>query len=300
MAAVMNHTPQSSRRLLVSGATGYLGRRLTRIAASQHQVVSAYNHNADRVTAGQPIHLNITDSDHVKTILNDVRPDAVIHCAAANPGVNANDMKRINIDGTRHIAMQCATLGIRLVHVSTDMVHDGEYPPYDDDAAPTATQEAGNLYGESKAQAEAAVIDAAPDAAIVRTSLIYGLHDMDRGTGGFVQRIEAGDALMLFSDVIRQPVFADSLIHALVKLATQVTDFSGRLNVAGSQAIDRASFAMRMLDWWGIDYAGRLTTGPASELENPPPLDLRLQLDRARDVLSMQFPGVDEIVEYDR
>ncbi len=291
------NTPQKT--LLVTGASGYLGRRLTRIAASQHRIYSAYGQNREQISAGEPVPLDITASDQVKRTLEQLKPHAVIHCAAANPGVPLAQMQTVNVDGSREVASHCASMGIRLVHVSTDMVHDGNQAPYADDATPTADNMPGNVYGQTKAAAESLIAKLNPDAVMVRTSLIYGLHEMDRGTAGFVAKLEANEPLMLFSDVVRQPVYIDSLIQALIKLATDATDCSGLLNVAGRQAIDRASFAQRMLEWWGIEYAGRLTTGPARDLDNPPPLDLRLNLDRAERVLGMHFPGVNEIVEVD-
>ena len=176
------------------------------------------------------------------------------------------------------------------MHVSSDSVHDGQHAPYADEAAPSPI----NGYGRSKAAAEAVVISAHPRAAIVRTSLIYGLREMDRGTAGFVERIEAGERLTLFDDVIRQPIWVESLSEALLKLA--MLDFAGTLNVAGRQTMTRAAFGRKMLDWWNVDPRGLVRSGRAADVSDAIPLDLRLSVDKAEALLHMIFPGVDDVL----
>jgi dTDP-4-dehydrorhamnose reductase len=63
----------------------------------------------------------------------------------------------------------------RFIHISTDVISDGENAPYDERAQPNPI----TSYGESKARGERAVISAHPEAVIVRTSLIYGFDPMD-------------------------------------------------------------------------------------------------------------------------
>jgi dTDP-4-dehydrorhamnose reductase len=98
----------------------------------------------------------------------------------------------------------------------------------------------------------------------------------------------------LFTDVIRQPIWVETLADALLKLTT--VDYAGTLNIAGRQAITRADFGQRLLDWWSIDTAGRLQTGRAAEISHLIPLDLRLTVSRAEQLLGMTFPGVDEVL----
>ena len=199
-------------------------------------------------------------------------------------------MMSVNANGSRHIAEAAAEVGARLVHVSSDSVHNGQQGPYSDDVPSSPI----NGYGRSKAVAEAVVVEANPQAAIVRTSLIYGLTEMDRGTAGFVKRIEVGEAVTLFSDAIRQPVWVNSLSEALLKLAT--LGFAGTRNVAGRQAMTREEFGRKMLDWWKIDLRGLVRSGRARDVAEPIPLDLRLTTDKAEGLLHMLFPGVDEVL----
>ena len=278
--------------LLVTGGSGYLGRHLTATAAKNFRVHTTYHANLAQIIAGIPHKLDITDEVAVAKLIERLAPNAIIHTAAANPGTPEAAMMRINRDGSKNIAAAAAKIGARLVHVSTDAVHSGNNAPYANDAFPSPV----NPYGQSKAAAEVAVIQAAPNAAIVRTSLIYGLQEMDRGTAGFAQRLQRGESLALFHDVIRQPVWVDALVEALLKLAFERRDFVGTLNIAGRQILSREAFGRRMLAWWNIGYEKMISSASAAELGVKTPLDLRLDISKGEPLLQMSFPGVDEVL----
>jgi dTDP-4-dehydrorhamnose reductase len=170
------------------------------------------------------------------------------------------------------------------------VVHDGRNAPYADEAEPTPLSD----YGRSKAAAEAAVMGLDPQAAIVRTSLIYGLTLIDRSTAGFVEKLKSGQSLVLFNDVIRQPIWVETLVEALLKLVE--VPFGGRLNIVGRQPVTREAFARQMLAWWRVEAADLLRSGRAADISDAIPLDLRMSVDRAERHLDMRFPGVDEVL----
>lgn len=280
-----------SRTLLITGASGYLGQHLAPMAAERYQVFAACHSDPTRITAGQPVALDLVDRAAVCALVRQLAPEAIIHAAAINPGGGDEaTMMRVNANGSRFIAEAAAAAGLRLVHVSTDVLHNGRAAPYADDAPPSPL----NGYGRSKAAAEVAVREVCPSAAIVRTSLIYGLQKMDRGTAGFAARLAREGRLELFGDVIRQPVEVGTLSEALLKLVE--SDFAGWLNVAGRQAINRADFGRQMLAYWGIETGRRVQTGRAADVSATIPLDLRLEIDKGQTLLGMVFPGVDEVL----
>ena len=97
-----------------------------------------------------------------------MRPECVIHAAYARDGEAA---WATNVEGARNVAAAAAAAGVRLIHVSTDVVFAGDAGrPYVEADPPAPVTD----YGRAKAAAEAAVQDAHPAAAVVRTSLIYG------------------------------------------------------------------------------------------------------------------------------
>jgi dTDP-4-dehydrorhamnose reductase len=235
--------------------------------------------------------IDIGDRDAVLDLMGRLQPTAIIHTAAVNPGQGDEaEMMRVNAEGSRHVGEAALSVGARLVAVSTDIVHDGLAGPYGDDAAPTPI----NAYGRSKAVGEVAVLDVDPCTVVVRTSLMYGLDEMDRGTAGFADRIKRGETVSLFSDVLRNPVSVDLLADALLRLTQNA--YSGVLNIAGRQALTREEFGIRMLSYWGVASEGLIHSILAADTSDSIPLDVRLDSGRAEKLLGMTFPGVDEVL----
>jgi len=281
------------KKILITGASGYLAQALVPIAAELADVVGIAR-NADAINRDvHAISVDIEDRAAVLDVVLSQKPDAVIHCAAINPGGSDASMFAINERGTGHVADAVKELGCRLVSVSSDTVLSGNNAPYADNAPSSPLSE--NAYAVSKARGEALITSRVPSAAIARTSLIYGTDKIDRGTQGFSMRLAAGDSLQLFTDVIRQPVDSVSLSRSLCALALEHVDESGLLNIVGDEAMSRYTFGVRMLDFWGIDYKDRVEQTSGVGIAGLP-IDLRMTMGRAR-ALGLHTPSLSEVLE---
>jgi len=277
---------------LITGATGYLGRRLVREAATHGRVYAAARRPPAAAPVAIPVELDVSDRSAVQRVVHELKPAFIIHAAAVNPGQGDEEtMWRVNADGSGHVAEAASAVGSRLVAISTDVVHDGRHGPYDDDAAANPI----NHYGRSKAAGETATLEHAPEATVVRTSLMYGLDEMDRGTASFAERINRGEPQTLFSDVLRNPIRVDTLAAAIVRLVE--TAHSGTLNIAGRQVLSRDEYGRRMLEYWGVATDGLVEAALAADISGSIPLDLRLTIDRAEELLAMDLAGVDAVLD---
>ena len=271
-----------TKRLLITGGSGYLGRHLARRVARKWDGIFAYTfHSRDPLGWPQGMALDVRDGPAVARLVAAFAPDAIIHTAGSN---TTPDMTAVIVAGTSHVA---AAAGARLIHLSSDAIFDGTKAPYDESARPAPLHD----YGRAKAAAEA-LVSAHPNAVIVRTSLIYGLEEMDNGTAWMAAALRAGQPVTLFTNQWRNPVWVESLADACLELVDSA--YCGVLNVAGRQAMTRAAFGLRLLDWWEVTERATLELGP--DESGRWPLDCRLDVGRAIELLTTPLPGVEEVL----
>jgi dTDP-4-dehydrorhamnose reductase len=154
-------------------------------------------------------------------------PDLVVHTAYV-----MGDADTI-VRGTANVALAAHRADARLVHLSTDLVFDGEHgAPYTEDDEPRPV----SGYGQAKLEAEQLVRRLHPEALIVRTSLLYGTPD------GPQEQLARRDDVSFFSDEIRCPIRVQELAAALLTLDGR----GGTLHLAGEEALSRQAFATRL------------------------------------------------------
>ncbi len=276
--------------VFITGISGYLGQRLAQCAVESDEVSGCYyDHKPELPDQIQRVRVDIRDEREVMDAVSKAAPKIIIHTAALNGGNDECMHQDVNAQGSANVARAAAAIGARLIHVSTDMVHNGCASPYEDEDEATPL----NAYGRSKAQAEIWVGQIYSAATIVRTSLIYDFRVMPRSTRFFASAIENNQTVSLFNDVIRQPIALDTLVSALLRMAR--LNCPGFLNIAGKQAVTREYYERKLMDYWKVTAQEPLKSISAAQTHPAVPLDLRLSLRRAESVLGELLPGLDEM-----
>jgi dTDP-4-dehydrorhamnose reductase len=266
-------------RLLVTGGSGYLGGEILRRAPGA--VGTAHTGDAD-------IRLDVRDAAAVAAAVKAVGPGWVIHTAYARSGDAAWDT---NVAGARNVAAAAAAAGARHVHLTTDVVFGGGAGrPYVEADRPDPI----TAYGRSKAAAEAAVREAHPGAAIVRTSLIYGGPLPSTHERAVLDVLDGASDMAFFTDEIRCPVHVGDLAGAVLELA--LMRLAGPLRVAGPDAVSRHQFARLVAAAFGRD-AEAVRGMRSAELPEPRPLDCRLGCSLATSILETRLRGVREVLQ---
>ena len=212
---------------------------------------------------------DITDPKAAERIVQ--RGDVVINCAAyTNVDAAESDettAHAVNATGPEHIARACARAGAQLIHVSTDYVFGGDagapLRPYEpsDDTAPLG------VYGRTKLAGEVAVLEALPQAVVVRTAWVY-----TGGTGkdfvAVMQRLAASDGPVdVVDDQSGSPTYVADLAGALLQVAGG--GVSGPiLHAANEGAISRFEQARAVFEECGADPQ---RVRPVSSTQNPRP-----------------------------
>ena len=173
------------------------------------------------VTGMPYVSLDITDAEAVSKVISEIKPDAVIHCAGWTAVDAAEDedkqdlVRRINVDGTRHIAEVCKKLGCKMLYLSTDYVFNGQgTEPWTPDCK---TYAALNIYGQSKLDGEQVVANLLEKYFIVRIAWVFGLN----GNNFVKTMLNVGkkfDTLRVVNDQIGTPTYTYDLARLLVDI----------------------------------------------------------------------------------
>ena len=144
----------SKTRILITGASGLLGLNTALEAAGDYEVFGQVHSHPLYTRTFQVIQADLLAPGAAERLLEQTRPDWVIHCAAlANVDACETDPSlaaQTNIEVPRKLAQLVARGGARLLHVSTDAVFDGQQGDYTEDDAPNPL----GVYAWTKLQAE--------------------------------------------------------------------------------------------------------------------------------------------------
>ena len=216
-------------KVLVTGVAGQLGHDVMNELAKRgyegvgSDLAAEYNGIADgsAVTKMPYVSMDITDAAAVETVLQEVKPDAVVHCAAwtavdlAEDDDKVDKVRSINAGGTKNIAEVCKKLGCKMVYLSTDYVFDGQgTKPWDPDCK---TYQPLNVYGQTKLEGELAVSETLDKYFIVRIAWVFGVN----GKNFIKTMLNVGkthDTLKVVSDQVGTPTYTYDLAHLLVDM----------------------------------------------------------------------------------
>ena len=216
-------------KVLVTGVAGQLGHDvMNELAKRGHEGVGSdlaaeYSGIADgsAVTKMPDVSMDITDAAAVETVLQEVKPDAVVHCAAwtavdlAEDDDKVDKVRSINAGGTKNIAEVCKKLDCKMVYLSTDYVFDGQgTKPWDPDCK---TYQPLNVYGQTKLEGELAVSETLDKYFIVRIAWVFGIN----GKNFIKTMLNVGkthDTLKVVSDQVGTPTYTYDLARLLVDM----------------------------------------------------------------------------------
>ncbi|GLU53230.1 SDR family oxidoreductase [Dyadobacter frigoris] len=235
-------------KVIVTGSNGFVAGSIIAQAPDDWEIHGIARTeqigNENNVTYHQ---LDLLDFEKLEAILEEIKPDAVIHTAAmANIDfceANKEAAEKTNAGVTDTLARLCAKIGAKLVFCSTDTVFDGKKGNYSENDYPGAV----NFYAETKIKAEQIVLLASNKNVVARLSLVMGLSVKGKGNSflaDMLEKLQKGEEMKFPENEIRTPVDVISLGSALIELAGN--DFAGIIHLAGNTGINRYKMAQEI------------------------------------------------------
>jgi dTDP-4-dehydrorhamnose reductase len=277
-------------RLLVTGASGFLGWQVIQKLKQDWEIVGTSYTRSLKLSDLSIIQVNLTNFTELKNLFDEVQPDAVIHtAAAADPNYceeNQAETFQINTEVPLNIAGLCSEQNIPCVFTSSDLVFDGLNPPYSEKDAPSPICE----YGEQKLQAELGMKERHPKTIICRMALLFG-EPGPAEAGSFIQplihAIKAGGAIKLFIDEYRTPLSGRFAAEGL-KIALERQP--SVLHLGGLERMSRYEFGLLLAALLGIKGA-RLSPCRQKDLDMPAPRPPDVSLDCTRAIALGFYPA---------
>ncbi len=285
-----------AKKVLVVGASGQVGRScMAAFGKAGWETVGTFHANPGPGL----IPLDLWEPDALRTAVREIKPSVCIISSAFTNVDGCEEAperaRAMNTVAPGILAEACREVGARPVHLSTEYVFDGTQGPYaeTDPVCPIS------VYGQTKLEGERAVVAAAPDVIVARTTVVYS-HD-PQGKNFVMQlisRLGRGESMRVPRDQVSSPTYAPGLGEALRCLVER--GYTGIVNVVGPEVMDRFAFATLAARILGLreDLLEPVSTASLSQ-KAARPLQAGLKAERLRhaigSILELPADGLGDV-----
>ena len=279
-------------KILVTGSNGLLGQKLIHLLRSRDKVkVLATSSGENRISSTKGYtyrSMDVTSEEEVNAVINDFKPDAIIHTAALTLVDLCETEKEkchaLNVQSVIYLLVAAQRINAHLVHVSTDFVFNGEDGPYKEEDTPDPLSE----YARSKHEAEMILMNSSyTNWSIARTIILYGwTENMSRSNVVLWARetLKKGEPMKIVDDQFRAPTLAEDL--AMGCWAIVERHATGIFHLSGPETMSVIDMVRRIARFYGYAEDNITATDSASlgQAARRPPRTGFI-LDKAREVL---------------
>lgn len=250
-------------KILIIGAAGLLGKELARDFSEENEVLGADTNTAVKGV----VHLDLLQKEELKDAFLRFKPGIVLLPAAVN-AVDAIEKDRdlawrVNVEGTKEVAVLARKAGAFMTIYSTDYIFDGKDGPYPEEFTPNPL----NFYGKTKLEGERIITKELKRFLIIRTCSIYGYEkDGKNYAMQVLNSLSAKKAFRAVNDQFGTPTYAADLSRVTLELIRSKKE--GVFNVVGPDYVNRVQFASAVAEVFGLDK-GLIIPVATRELNQP-------------------------------
>lgn len=289
-----------TKNYLVTGASGLLGHVLVPHLAERGFHVCAVSHSHALPQASSHVtgvRCDLRNTSDLSALLEKTSPDVIIHAA----GLTSVDQCEtdpvqaflLNTAIPETLAIWCSAHQKKYVFISSDHVTGGHKALFteDDPISPV------NVYAESKARAEHAVMEACPQAQILRTNFFGKGPDWRKSlTDWLWDKASVSETIPAFTDSYFSPLSVHYLSQAITDLS--LTSESGIFHAGGSERLSKHEFALKFVEFFGFDRAlVKPSLTADAHLSAPRPADMSMSVQKIESVLGRSMPTIQQSFE---
>jgi len=236
-------------RILVIGGSGMLGQQLVYLL-KQHDFDVYATYHSESINEDGFFPLDITNADDTVSFIEEIKPDAIVSTAAFTNVDKCEELKdtafKINVTGTKNVALAAEKVNAKMVYVSTDYIFNGEKGQYKE----TDKTDPIDYYGFTKLKGEQQVQNICSDFIIARTSVLYGIHKPNFVTW-MISEFEQNKSISIVKDQIISPTHTLDISEQLLALIED--DARGIFHTAGGEIVSRYDFALKTAELFNFD-----------------------------------------------
>ena len=237
-------------KILITGANGLLGQHLVKLLldTTSHEIIATSKSEPRGIIQNNRLHyysLDIINGLEVNLLIDKLRPDTIIHCAALTQidECEQNPIKawEVNVTATRFLVDAAKKINAFFIFISTDFVFDGMAGPYKEGD----TLNPVSYYGSTKVAAEKAVAESGLQYATIRTCLLYGniLYGNRSNIISWVkENLENEQQIKVVSDQMRTPTYVEDLAMGVLLVAEKKA--AGLFHISGKDFLSPYEMAL--------------------------------------------------------
>lgn len=284
-------------RILVTGASGLLGLNLALQACDRADVFGTVFSQELAKVPFKVIRADLIDEHEFSACMDESRPDIIFNCAAlANLEACESDplsARELNAALPERLALISRRRSIKLVHVSTDAVFDGQQGNYSENDLPNPL----SVYAKTKLEGEQAVLQSDSRALVVRVNFFgYSLAGKRSLAEFFLYNLAAGTRVFGFNDVLFCPLLVQHLNDILLEMVSK--DLKGLFHVVSPQCLSKYEFGVKIAKLFGLND-GLVESASINRggLKAPRSLNITLNIDKLKGSLGHPIPDLQSSLE---
>jgi len=241
-------------KYLIFGGSGLLGVNWAIQKRVTCDIFIGLNKRVVKINGVSTFSIDFADHNSILRSISELQPDVVVNAAGlTSVEVCENypqEAHNANVEIARKLAIAAHHSGAKMVHISTDHLYQGVMPSVDEETLP----EPVNQYGITKWKAEQVVLEACPNALVIRTNFYgWGPKYRQSFTDFIISHLRAGKIIRLFEDVYYSPILISVLVNTIHELI--IKGASGIFNVVGDERVSKLSFGKKVAEIFSLDQS---------------------------------------------